>query len=176
MQFLFPTRLISRALFLLGLSMILGACSTATQKLEAKRSKSRPYSRVFYAAYEDVEIALKQTMIRYPQKIDNTDAGIFETDYIKGTQRFESPLEPEQSPGYRYRILVRLVRGRQETRPAIKVQITKKAEILKDFFSDPEPAFSDGLEEQVILYRIGRELQLARALKKADQKASTKKN
>lgn len=152
-----------------------GGCTTATEKLEERKSSGGPYSRVFYANYEDVEIALKQSMIRYPQKVDNTEAGIFETDYIKGEARFRAPHETGVfSPGYRYRILVRIVRGRSEDKPAIKVQVTKRPEVLRDFFSEPVAQKSDGLEEQVILYRIGRELQLARAIGKANDKANKK--
>lgn len=176
-----PTRFTSRsfasvllALAFLPLVTMTSGCVTATEKLEARQSDG-PYSRVFYANYEDVEIALKQSMIRYPQKIDNTDAGIFETDYIKGDARFRPPHKQTVfSPGYRYRILVRLVRGRTDERPAIKVQITKKPEVVRDFFSDADSMKSDGLEEQVILYRIGRELQLARAIAKANEKANKK--
>ena len=145
-------------------------CQTATEKLE-ERKNAGPYSRVYYASYEEVEIALKQSMIRYPQKVDNTEAGIFETDYIKGEARFRPPhYDVKFSPGYRYRLLVRLVRGRTDEKPAIKVQITKKSEVARDFFSEPEATSSDGLEEQVILYRIGRELQLSRAIAKASEK------
>lgn len=114
-------------------------------------------------------------MIRYPQKVDNTEAGIFETDFIRGEARFKAPHKPvAYSPGFRYRLLVRLVRGRAEDRPAIKVQITKKSEVIRDFFSDADSLKSDGLEEQVILYRIGRELQLARAISRANDKANKK--
>lgn len=170
--------LFSTSALLIGLSCVLSAglsgCVSATQRLEAREGDA-PYSRVFYANYEDVEIALKQSMIRYPQKVDNTEAGIFETDYIKGEARFKAPHKQGAfSPGYRYRLLVRLVRGRTEDRPAIKVQITKKPEVVRDFFSDAESAKSDGFEEQVILYRIGRELQLARAISKANDKANKK--
>lgn len=149
-------------------------CVTATERLAAREGDG-PYSRVFYANYEDVEVALKQSMIRYPQKVDNTEAGIFETDFIRGEARFKPPHKAvAYSPGFRYRLLVRLVRGRAEERPAIKVQITKKAEVIRDFFSDADSMKSDGLEEQVILYRIGRELQLARAIAKANDKANKK--
>lgn len=162
---------------LLGILLVasLSACTSATEKLEERRNSGGPYSRVFYANYEDVEIALKQSMIRYPQKVDNTEAGIFETDYIKGEARFRGPHERGAfSPGFRYRILVRLVRGRSVDKPAIKVQVTKRPEVLRDFFSEPVSQKSDGLEEQVILYRIGRELQLARAIAKANDKANKK--
>lgn len=154
----------------------LSGCAGASQKIEGRGSDG-PYSRVYYANYEDVDIALKQSMIRYPQKVDNTEAGIFETDYIKGEARFKPPHKITVfSPGYRYRILVRLVRGRTDERSAIKVQVTKKPEIVRDFFSDADSVKSDGLEEQVVLYRIGRELQLARAIAKASDKANKKKS
>lgn len=167
----FPSALAALLVGCLGLA----GCASATEKLEAKQTDG-PFSRVYYANYEDVEIALKQAMIRYPQKIDNTEAGIFETDYIKGDARFKPPHKSTLfSPGFRYRLLVRLVRGRTDEKPAIKVQITKKPEVVRDFFSDADSVKSDGLEEQVILYRIGRELQLAKAIAKASDKANKKK-
>lgn len=157
-------------LFAVVLATQLTGCAALSEREEAK--KAGPFSRVYFATYEEVEIALKQAMIRYPQKIDNTEAGIFETDFIKGEARFRPPhKEVKFSPGYRYRLLVRLVRGRSEDKQqATKVQIVKKVEVARDFFSEPEAAESDGLEEQVILYRIGRELQLARAVAKATDK------
>lgn len=156
--------------FSLALATQLTGCAALSEREEAK--KNGPFSRVYFATYEEVEIALKQAMIRYPQKIDNTEAGIFETDFIKGDARFRPPhKEVKFSPGYRYRLLVRLVRGRSDDKQqATKVQIVKKVEVARDFFSEPEAAESDGLEEQVILYRIGRELQLARAVAKATDK------
>lgn len=158
--------------FVMTLSLS-GCASLFGERRDEKRDG--PYSRVYFANYEEVEVALKQAMIRYPQKVDNTEAGIFETDFIKGDARFRPAHKVSVfSPGYRYRILVRFVRGRTDEKPAIKVQITKKVEIARDFFSEPEAAQSDGLEEQVILYRIGRELQLARAIARANDKANKK--
>ena len=145
-------------------------CSTATSKLQSKYKVGVPVSRVFYAKYDDVEAALKQAMIKYPQRVDNSDAGIFETDYLKGEMRFKAPhLETEFSNGYRYRILIRVVKGRSETKPAIKVQVLKQIELARDFFSQPEAQPSDGLEEDAILYRIGRELTIAKAILRASQ-------
>lgn len=156
-----------------SLALTLGAlvgCTTASERLERKLRLNEPVSRVYFAPYEDVEIALKHAMVKYPQRIDNTAAGIFETDFIKGEARFKPAHEEvEYSSGYRYRILVRLVKGRTEKTPAVKVMIVKRIEIVRDFFSDPEQVASDGLEEEAILYRIDRELELARALRSAAQ-------
>lgn len=162
-------KVVSLGLVLVNLSM--GGCVTAPPSTLAKNNKpDTTYSRVYFGSYEEVELALKQSMIRYPQRIDNTEAGIFETDVIKGEFRFQpAHRDVTYSSGYRYRILVRMVRGKTDGKPSVKVQINKKVEIAKDFFSDPKELSSDGLEEEAILYRIGRELQIAKALARASR-------
>ncbi len=155
----------------------LSGCATASDKLEKKLKVGEPAARVFYAKYEEVEGAIKQAMIRYPQRVDNTEAGIFETDYVKGEARFRSPISnSDYSPGYRYRILVRLVRGKNDEKPAVKVLVTKVSEIARDFFATPEQVPSDGLEESVILYRVGREIALGKAMVRATEKDNKKSN
>ena len=126
--------------------------------------------KVFNVPYEDVERAVKQAMIRYPAKVDNPDAGIYETDWVKDETRFRpAHMKSDYSEGFQYRILVRMVRGKTKG-AATKVTISKQAVLNRDFFAEPEPRPSDGLEEDVILYRIGRELQIERALKKFQEK------
>jgi len=156
-----------------ALALLLAGCATATSKLEEKYKVGVPVSRIFHAKYEDVELALKQAMIKYPQRVDNSEAGIFETDFVKGEARFQPPHKRiNYSNGHRYRILVRLVRGKSEDKSAVKVLVSKQTEIMRDFFADPEQLPSDGLEEDVILYRIARELAIAKALTKATEKAN----
>ncbi len=165
--------MISKALLLIAASVVLLAtgCSTASSQLNKRLKVGEPVGRVYFAKYEEVESAIKQAMIRYPQRVDNTEAGIFETDYVKGETRFRSPVATDNpGNGYRYRLLIRLVRGKNDDKPAVKVMVTKQAELAGDFFAEPQPQPSDGLEESVILYRIGREITLARALAKASEK------
>lgn len=139
--------------------------------------KSKPVlsrHRVYFAPVTDVERAMKQSMIRYPQRVDNPEAGIFETDWIKGEQRFQAAHQNvEYSDGYRYRLLVRLIKGKSTAKPAVKVIVSKNIELQRDFFSEPEPVPSDGLEETIILYRIQRELALERAIRRAQEKANS---
>ncbi|MCM2280269.1 MAG: hypothetical protein NDI61_00325 [Bdellovibrionaceae bacterium] len=130
--------------------------------------------RVFFAPANEVERALKQAMIKYPQKIDNPEAGIFETDWIKGDLRFRPAHTPTNYPeGYKYRILARIVKGKSTSKPAIKVIISKQIEMQRDFFTDPEAMPSDGLEETVLLYRISRELSIDKAIRRAQEKSNS---
>ncbi len=148
-----------------------GCAETASEKFKRTLKLNEPVTRIYTAKYEEVESAIKQAMIRYPQRVDNTEAGIFETDYVKGEARFRSPGKPnDESLGNRYRILIRLVRGKNDDKPAVKVIVTKQIELNRDFFATAEPVPSDGLEEASILYRIGREIVLSRAIVKATER------
>ena len=77
--------MISKSLLVLAGFILIGAsgCATASGQLAKKLKIGEPVSRVYFAKYEDVEAAIKQAMIRYPQRVDNTEAGIFETGYIR---------------------------------------------------------------------------------------------
>jgi hypothetical protein len=151
-----------------------GAC-VATDRLEHRLKVGEPVSQVFFAKYEEVEAALKLSMLRYPQRIDNTEAGIFETDYVKGDLRFRPPHKTSDYPsGMRYRLIVRLVRGKSVAKPAVQVVVIKQIEMSRDFFAEPQNLQSDGLEEQTILYRIGRELTIGKALQKSNEQNAKK--
>lgn len=129
--------------------------------------------RVYFYAYEEVERAMKHALVRYPPKIDNPDAGVYETDWVKGSLRFKPAHKDEKfADGYRYRLLVRLVRGKSETKPAIKVIVSKVSTLQRDFFAEEETLNSDGLEEMLLLYRIQRELVLDKAIRRSQEKAN----
>ena len=160
----------SSLLILLVASAVLQGC-VATDRLERRLKVGEPLSQVFFAKYEEVEAALKLSMLKYPQRVDNTEAGIFETDYVKGDLRFRPPhkMSENYSSGFRYRIIIRLVRGKSIARPAVQVVVLKQIEMARDFFAEPNIMQSDGLEETVILYRVGRELTVGKALQKANE-------
>jgi len=163
----FKVTMIHRRFALVLFALILGSSGCS---LFSKKPGPGVISReqVYFAPYEDVERAVKRTLIKYPQRIDNPEAGVYETDFIRGELRFQSASEKtDYSEGYRYRILVRMIRGKSTAKPAVKVIVSKRAEIQRDFFSDPEPVPSDGQEETVILYRVQRELALEKAMRRA---------
>lgn len=153
-------------------AFFLTSCQTASDRLAKRLKIGEPLVDVFNAKYEDVETALKLALSRYPARVDNTESGIYETDYVKGDARFKPPqsADEEYTSGYRYRIIIRLVRGNKEGRNAVKVVVLKQIELARDFFATSENVASDGLEEKVILYRIGRELRIRRAIQKFNQK------
>lgn len=132
-----------------------------------------PYQRLYEAEFEKVWRAVQISLSNYPIAVNNMDAGVLETDFIKSNQGWLGPEQPVVPPGGRkYKINVQVARGvtPDSTNPVVRVRVTKKVVVQRDFFSDLTDLDSDGLEEHVILYRIQREVDIDRGLEKAYQR------
>ncbi|KYG67873.1 hypothetical protein AZI87_00940 [Bdellovibrio bacteriovorus] len=124
--------------------------------------------KVFYASYDSVWRAA-HAVLKYPIAQENQDTGVIETEYIKGLDGWLPPNEQRPpSSGIRYKLIMTFAKGTTQGRESTRVTIDKRMEILRDFFSEPEPMESDGLEEKIIFYRIERELVINEALKRAN--------
>jgi hypothetical protein len=153
-------------------SSLLG-CAAFEQKA-GQKNFGLPQERVFYGEFDDVwratQLAL-QAPTSYPLRINNMDTGVIETEVVKGSLAWRAPdVEESAGGGFSYRLIVRVIKGNASGRAAFKVIIQKDAQIQRDFFAEPEKLPSDGLEEKVILYRIERELQIDRALRRLNKK------
>lgn len=125
--------------------------------------------KIFFATYDSVWRAA-HAVLKYPIAQENQDTGVIETEYIKGVDGWLPPGESRPpSSGIRYKLILTFAKGRADGRESTRVTVDKKMEILRDFFSEPEPMESDGLEEKIIFYRIERELIISEALKRDHQ-------
>lgn len=125
----------------------------------------KTHEKIYRANFEETWRAVQQSIMPYPLRVNNMDTGQIQTTLIKGANAFQPPHTDEApSGGYRYRLHFNVLKlSEQRT----KVAISKKAELARDFFSEPEEQGSDGLEEKILLYRIGREIAIERQLVKA---------
>lgn len=116
----------------------------------------------YKATYEATWRAVQQTIISYPLKTNNMDVGQIQTASIRGTNLFKVPFkETAASGGHRYSLSISVIKaGPKRTR----VSIVKDGSLYRNFISDPEEKATDGLEEMVLLYRIGRELDIEKAV------------
>jgi hypothetical protein len=163
---------ISKILFVTSLLALSGCASLTPQPedVSAQASRQGPKQKVFYAPYDQVWRAAQLAMAKYYMSVNNMDTGVLETDFIKGADGWKAPdATKDPSSGVRYKITLRLVKGKSGSRPSVRAAVSKKLEIQRDFFSDSETLNSDGLEEMIILYRIDRELTIENALKRAQK-------
>ncbi len=145
--------------------MTQGGCSTSSEAPIVESAD--PQEKIFRAPYDDIWRAVQLAMATYPIKVNNQDAGVLETESIRGDSAWVSPGQKHPpAGGYRYKIIVRVVKGKTEKNlNAGRVTILKSGEIQRDFFSSFEKLPSDGLEELAVMYRIERELSIDKALK-----------
>lgn len=156
-----------------GLALVILLAGCAIFESPKPATSFSPKQRVYYADFDQVWRATQIAMTQYPMYINNIDKGLLETEVIRGYHVWTPPFAPDSSTGgLRYRLSLRVVKGRSRKKTAIKVTIIKTIEKRKDFFSKPVPLPSDGLEEESILYRIKRELQIERALQRAQKKTN----
>ena len=135
-----------------------------------------PREQVYFATYEETWKAANFALQPYPIRISTMDQGHLETEPIRGYRIFTPPYKSETAvTAESYRLLVRVIKGAINGRPATKVTIVKDLQMQTDFFSDPRSLPSDGLEEKTLLYRISREIQIERAIARA-QSAPAKKS
>lgn len=149
----FPLSFLLKILFL----SMFSACVSAPQPNQEKN-----YEKEFKATFEEVWRASQQAMISYPLKVNNMEQGLIQTTALKNSVQFKSPIDTKvHAGGHRYDITVSIIKL---TEKSTQVKIQKTMQNYRDFISQPEEKISDGMEEQVLLYRISREIEVDRAI------------
>lgn len=162
-------RQISKFSFLVSILFLGVGCASLDSPTNPTSSKQIvAVSKLFPYSYESVWRAA-QLSVKYPIAVNSIDTGVLETDWIKAVDGFENPAASKdmKSFGFKYKIILNISKGKNESRPIVRASVTKKIELQRDFFSETEAFNSDGLEEKAILYRIERELVIEDAIKKA---------
>jgi hypothetical protein len=156
--------LAGKSLFLTTALLLLQACSSGPKTdIDIKG----PITEVFPATYDETWRAAAMVMKQYRMKVMDRELGILESESIRGYDAYKPPHTREtRSPGLRYKISMKVIKGMNSKRPLTKVIIIKRSELHRDFFSKPEEVQSDGLEEVSLMYRIKREIEIERALQK----------
>ncbi len=133
-------------------------------------------SFVIVGSYDEVWGSAIRAMAQYRIRISNWDAGLLETESIRGENIWVPPHQRRNfsAGGRSYVIQVRILRGQSEGKArAHKLIVSKRIHLQRDFFSELEPLVSDGFEEKVIAYRIRREVVVDRALKRSLKNQTT---
>src|SRR5438094_10623510 len=122
-------RKISKLAVVLFLGWNLVGCSEAPTKDPPIKE---PEARVFPESYEKVWRSVQLAMKLYPIRVDSLESGILETDFVKDDKVFSDPNYPQSRRGFRYKVVVRVVRGSLGGKGATKVTVIKNGEIQTD--------------------------------------------
>ena len=165
------SRVISRKFSFLPICLLVGGCALPP----SSGGDQGPREKVFYAKLDHVWRAAQLVLQKYPMQVIDMDKGLLKTAFIKGDDIWVAPHKKniKLGNGLRYQLRVRIVEGHVRGYVATKVTVHKEISLKRDFFSAAELIPSDGLEEVAILYRIGRELQIDKALERVQKKKSS---
>ncbi|MAE73390.1 MAG: hypothetical protein CL675_04795 [Bdellovibrionaceae bacterium] len=156
---------------MLSLLVVLSGCSLFSKEDTGLTETMDAHKEVFYYEYEKVWRATQVALAKYPIKLNDQDAGLLETEVIPARKIWTPPHKAEKHPfAHQYRLAIKAIKGKSQGRPAVQLRITKYKTRQKDFFSDSDRLPSDGLEEEMLLYRIRRELLIQKALDRAASK------
>jgi hypothetical protein len=166
------TRSIFKFLIVSGLAFQLAACASMNE--EKPNTIKGPVSRVVRGNYDEVWRAVQKSLAGYPIQVNNIDQGLIETDAVKVGQLWLPPFEKSpKAPNVKYSLQVRVIKGQSQNQESAQVSVRKRLSLQRDFFSNEEDVGSDGLEEKALLYRIEREMQIERSIKKAFEKGKS---
>lgn len=143
------------------LSLVCFACVSVN-------TKHKPINEtVFRGPMDNVWMAAEKALANYPISESNRDSGVLRTDFLRGSQCWQSPNQNEKySAGVRCSLSLQLIKLPHNG--GIKVRVNRNLQLIRDFISEPENIFNDGMEEVNILYRIDRELSIEKEITAAN--------
>ncbi len=148
-------------------SLFLICCSSSLEKEEIKKENR---TAQFRYSFDDVWRATQITLQNYPIRINNTEQGIIETDWVREGEIWSLPND-KGNQAIKYALSIKVLKGEIQSRAATKVVVLKKRKKNKNFFESKSDIQGHQLEEISLLYRIKRELIIEHALNKLQQKS-----
>jgi hypothetical protein len=134
------------------------ACTTAYKKSvggDTEQVFSRIYMTDFNTAWQAGLEALKSS----PLEISNREAGFIRTKWVDNTsdrRLFESFGAGRSFLKAQYRFRVSIGKGFYESKPSVKISVQREQLVQHDVLEGWRPVVSDSIEENTLLYRVGR--------------------
>ncbi len=144
---------------LVHLFLFQAGCSTAYRR-SVGATQEQVFSRIFLTDFTTSWIAVSEALKSFRLDVSNERAGFLQTRWTDNTgdKNAADPLGgtgPYIKAQFRFKVNVapRFVRGRGE---GIKITVLKEQWVQRDILEGWRPVETDTIEEQTLLYRIGR--------------------
>lgn len=152
-------------------SVPLTGCMSAYKKSlgeETEQTFSRMYLTEMNIAWQAVLDALKAV----PLEVSNRDGGYIQTKWVKNSSSkslTDYYGETDVFAEAQYRFKVTLVKGLHQGRPTVKVSVQKDQVVQRDILEAPRAVETDTIEENTLLYRIGRIIAIKMKLNRIEE-------
>lgn len=160
-----------KLLILAGALYGFSGCMTAYKKsvgASTQSSFTRVYSTDFNTAWQSVLDSMKSIRL----DVTNREAGFLQTRWMDNTKEKNfSDGDGSTAPYMRaqYRFKVSVAKGVYHQVDAIKVSVVREQFAQRDALDDFRPIESDSIEENTLLYRIGRIINVRMRLAKLEE-------
>ncbi len=143
---------------LIATSMLNTSCVSAYRK-----TLGQDVSQVFHRIYiSDYNVAWQATLDALKSSrldVSNREGGIVQTRWTENTAEknfTESFGTAESYLKAQYRLRITLAKGFYNGKPSVKVTVQKEQMVQRDVLEGWRPIESDGIDENTLLYRVGR--------------------
>ncbi len=144
-------------------SVVFAGCSTPP-------SRKPFHTRIYDGSYDELWASSLKALADYPLKLSNKDTGRITTEVVNGPYNdllFQYPEKIELPERYRYSMDFNFAKLQgDDKRPLTRVRVVKNLERFQDFYTGWTPYYSDGIEEQVLLYRMEHLLKMDKTMNK----------
>lgn len=163
-------RKISTLIFLLLGTGAMGCASAYLKKVGEDPSPA--YRRIFVTEYNLAWEATIDTFKSSPMEVVNRESGSLQTKWIDNTAErnlLDSVGADLPYVKAQYRFRVTLARGRVDDLDTVRVTVQKEQQIQRDVLEGWRNRMSDGVQENSLLYRIGKLIDMKTRLNEIEE-------
>ena len=149
-------------------------CSSYDQFKHLSEEADTP-AKIFQSDFNQSWQSVLKVMSRYDLEIKDQDSGTIKTKWIDNTLEVnfaDSFGSNDSVRSAKFKIIISVTKGFRSGREVSKVTIYKRQMIEQDFLQGWKTIPTDAIQENVILYRIGRNLTIDQKLKKIEEARS----
>lgn len=128
-------------------------------------SYAKTYSKALLSNYDAVWKGVLISLAKYPLDKNDQESGEITTSIIKPGDVF-TPYNKTSNPKEMYQLFIQVQKRSFKGRGLIQVKVEKKSFLKGDFFNQKKNLTSDGVEENIVLYRTAREVNIDKTVDK----------
>lgn len=158
---------------ILSLLLIFGLTSCASyEKFRQITEELEIPSQVYKADYNQAWQAVIQIMKKFDIAQQNQEAGVIKTRWMDNTLQVnftDSFASSEAVKAAEFQLVINVAEGYSYGQKVTKVTIYKRQRIENDFLQGWREVATDGIQEQTILYRLGKIIENDNYLREIDK-------
>jgi hypothetical protein len=137
---------------------------------------AREYSRIFFTDLRLAKAAVNESLRSFVKDESTNEEGGFYVTQLKDNTALRNSIDSlAGGDAYlkaQFRLRITLSEGKFNGLNSVKVSVRKEQVVLRDVLEGTRPIETDGVDEQTMLYRIGRLIAMQRKIEESTEQSS----